>query len=126
EGPDEARSRFLASFSPNVVAEVFRQGTERLGAPGGDRPGYFRYLLLSCAIECTSDESSAEDDFRRLLAEQIGISGYLSNIPGLAEMWKSLQAWCARPARSDRYRQVVLPDPGFMTQIGYTRRITFP
>ena len=56
ESPDEARRRFLASFLPYVVSVVFRKGTESVGVQGGDCPGYFRYLMLSCVIECTSEE----------------------------------------------------------------------
>src|SRR5690606_40671199 len=48
-------------------------------------------------------------------------------LEGLAVLWEAFARWlrCKRQ-RGAPYRELVLPDPGGMTRIGYSIRLAFP
>lgn len=91
----------------------------------GDGPGWFRYLLFTCAVEAQPYEVFGSNNFRERVAKAKGIN--LSNVRGLSSLWIKLRGWLAdQQSRGLPYRTLILPDPGSMSQIGYSVNGTFP
>jgi hypothetical protein len=127
ESPDETRSFFVNSFHPSLVKSALCDGTLIRASLGVEGPGWFQYLVLTCMIASTSPDVSQSDNFRERLKEELGISTTLMNLTGIPTLWEALRSWCeSKRAYGDPYRAIILPDPGHMTQIGYSVRIAFP
>jgi hypothetical protein len=99
---------------------------QRLDSAG--LPGCFTYLALTLFVD-----SLIEDGLVTLGAFRSKLSGFLdvdrsfSNLTGIAEMWRELKSWLdEKAAKGEPFRRLLLPDPGSMTHIGYTARLSFP
>jgi hypothetical protein len=127
DNPDHARRRFLGSLRPDFIRQALCDGVPFVAPYGVAGPGWFQYLMLTCVIASASPEVSQSENFRERLREELGISTPLMNLTGIPKLWRELQTWCDRKKASGQpYRTIILPDPGHMTQIGYSVRITFP
>jgi len=92
-------------------------------------PPFLPYLVFTCYAAATLDEAVAgEGDFRRrvceLLAHPAGTSYDLEHLPTL---WRALREWLDGLRESGApARRLELPDPGYMSRIGYSIRLAFP
>jgi hypothetical protein len=92
-------------------------------------PGFFVYLVFTCfAASTISKDVFGVGDFRKrlqiLLAHPTDTN---YELPHLARLWEALSVWITRcRSQGKPYRQLVLPDPGRMTRIGYSLRLAFP
>ena len=125
--PEEARRKFIRSFDPLTVRDVFREGTVIAAPRDLEAPGFFRYLILTCIVASMATETSLLGDFRMRLSEQLGGNVQFVSLPGIALLWERLRRWCAsRRSAGKPVREIQLPDPGCWVQIGHSLKITFP
>jgi hypothetical protein len=125
--PEDILARFYSSFHDYYIRQAFRDGIVMPAPAGVAGPGWFKYLVLTCAIVCMSDEISQLGDFRKRLAAQLDLATVPQDLEGIAALWERLVIWIdSERATGEPYRSIVLPDPGHMTHIGYSRRIAFP
>jgi hypothetical protein len=125
--PEDILARFYSSFHTYYVRQALQDGIAMQAPAGILGPGWFKYLVLTCAIVCTSDEISQLGDFRKRLTEQLGLPTVPQDLEGIATLWGRLVTWVdGKRAAGQPYRSIVLPDPGRMSHIGYSRRIAFP
>jgi hypothetical protein len=118
--------QFLGIFNRSVLDDVLRCGI-RPSFRDPESPGWFRFLILTCVVASVSPEVSETGNFRERLRELLGLGSTLGNLTALPAHWKALAKWCDRQREAGKpYRRVILPDPGHMTQIGYSVRISFP
>lgn len=117
---------FLAQFSADSVA--FWLGNRHAPLAEEVEPRYFRYLVLTCviAVNDISGVDTGTNNFRTRLGQTLGMP-QLQSVGGVNSLWKQLARWSEkRRARGLPVREVVLPDPGTMTLIGYAVRMAFP
>jgi hypothetical protein len=125
--PEEILAQFYSSFHTHYVRQALQDGIAMQAPAGVAGSGWFKYLVLTCAIVCTSDEISQFGDFRKRLTEQLGLPTVPQDLAGIATLWERLVIWIdGKRAAGEPYRSIVLPDPGHMSHIGYSRRIAFP
>lgn len=112
--------------SDRHVFEAFRSGSPHMASTS--RPNCFAYLCASLLIDTLLDgDYSDKGEYRERLRTWLGTSLTMMQLPGIASMWRDLAGWLdARVAAGDPFRSLVLPDPRTWTQIGYTRRLSFP
>lgn len=109
-----AMQRVLASGMPRRIAS-------------DDTPGFFRYLVMTCAIVAIADRNEVTQDFGVNLALAFDSPNIFSKREALPRLWASLQRWCnSRRDAGEPIRSVVLPPPGAWKHIGITHAITFP
>ena len=116
------RSAFRKALSRRHLSEA----QEWLGE---QPPPYFAHLLVTCiAATGTGDQELAQGDFRKRLCQLLEHpQGSQYNLPDLPVLWEALAAWLKRKrAEGVPLRELVLPDPGHMRQIGYSVRLAFP
>ncbi|QWF19110.1 hypothetical protein [Lysobacter capsici] len=91
--------------------------------PPVGRPKFIAHLVLTClAASESSEELADEGSFIARLCRLVEVPpNSLSMLPTL---WVQLAKWLSQHDRS--YRRLVLPDPGGLTRIGYTVKLTFP
>ena len=108
------------------VFHAFRAGTPRL--PGTSTPECFGYLCASLLILTLLDGTYlGQGQFRDRLRIWLGTSRTMMQLTGIARMWHDLKHWLDdRVAAGEPFRTLVLPDPRTWTQIGHTRRLSFP
>lgn len=95
--------------------------------PDNDSPGFFRYLVLTCAVVVSADSNPDTQEFGKNLQRLLGTRRSFSQRSGLPKMWHALARWCnERHAKGDQIRQVRLPTPGAGLHIGLTNAIGFP
>ena len=126
--PDEAKSAFVAA----MLAEIGDLSVmdHAYNAPWSPKvpeiaPPVLAHLMLSClAASESSDDLGDEGSFiRRLDAMTAGRFGRLED---LARQWERFAEWLSAGRNPLRYRQLILPDPGHLTRIGYTVNLAFP
>lgn len=124
---DAVHAEFLSFFTNRTIVLRALCDGNPVATPGAEGPGWFRYLVLCCVVAAASADLAAEGDYRERLRILLGWSSGAVGLAGTAELWRRLATWCdVARARGEPYRSIVLPDPGWMTQIGYSQRITFP
>jgi hypothetical protein len=126
---EELEERFVSIVrrTPDRINARFRPGYFQWPVCT-EAPGAIVYLLFSCYVASGTDQVLSEGDFRRRMARTLGHSVETSYpLDGLAGMWENLQSWLAKArAAGCPYRELVLPNPGRMTRIGYSLRLAFP
>lgn len=123
---DEALRAFLALFDAASVA--FWLGNRHGPLAEENEPRFFRYLVLTCviAVNDISGVDTGTNNFRTRLGQTLGMP-QLQSVGGVNSLWKQLARWSEkRRARGLPVREIVLPDPGTMTLIGYAVRMAFP
>jgi hypothetical protein len=123
----EVVNDFVRVFARTGLVNALSQGEVARPPASLEVPGYFNYLVLSCYIASVSADVAESGHFHRLLQEVLGLGQGISSLSGLAALWERLRDWCAtRHDGGHDTRTVILPDPGSMTRIGYSVRISFP
>lgn len=124
---EEAMNGFLGVFQHAGLVEALRHGRAPRVPAGLHVMGWFNYLLLSCHAAALSPSVAHSDRFRDRLQARLGLEQGLSELSGLATLWERAERWCRhRHGLGEPIRLISLPDPGNMSQIGYTVRIAFP
>lgn len=125
ESVDALRS-FLMQFDAGSVSRYL--SGEILPGILEDEPAFFRYLVLTCVVAVNDVDGVDKDthNFRIRLGQTLGV-GELHSVGAVNAMWRSLVAWSDRQRSMGRpVREVILPDPGNMTLIGYAVKMAFP
>jgi hypothetical protein len=92
-----------------------------------DAPGFFRYLVMTCAIVATADNNDLTQEFGENLALAFDSHNFFTNRTALPVLWRRLRDWCNQQnAAGAPVRKVVLPPPGTGRYLGLTNAITFP
>ncbi|WP_088347294.1 MULTISPECIES: hypothetical protein [Rhodomicrobium] len=123
----EAEAAFREAMrSDPQVWRALAQGRQR--EPTASSPSCFAYLCMSLLIDTLLDgEYSGRGQYRERLRTWLSTSRSMMQLSGIAGMWRSLASWLdERIAAGEGFRRLMLPDPRMWTQIGYTRRLSFP
>jgi hypothetical protein len=123
---DQALQDFLALFDAKSVA--YWLGSRHEWFASEPEPPFFPYLVLTCviAVNDIAGVDAGTNNFRTRLGQTLGIPE-LQSVGGVNPLWKALERWShKRRSRGLPVREIVLPDPGTMTLIGYAVRMAFP
>lgn len=119
-----------ACGSASEVARVLADGF--VGKwPDPEAPGFFRFLIMCCAVVARSDANSATKNFRVNLSAAFGNGATFNTLDALPTLWKRLATWCAFKRKAgEPIREVVLPEQHKWARtlkfVGLTQAITFP
>lgn len=111
----------------NEIAKTLAHGWNRpWRAP--DSPGFFRYLVLTCAVVASADENPETQDFGANLQKLCGAAHKFPVRRGLPGLWRRLALWVDHAReRGLELRRVVLPlAEQRHKHIGTTNAVTFP
>jgi len=133
-GEELARAAGDPSADPDeveaaLIEKVIRGAREKgLWAHARDRvrmakPDYLAHLVVGC-LAATDLEHQDDNRYIERLANLTGPARGDLNLEEIPKLWASLVDWLSENA--DQYRQLVLPDPGGWTRIGYTVKLSFP
>ncbi|MEQ6475570.1 hypothetical protein [Comamonas sp. wu1-DMT] len=107
------------------VGEVFEHGWTAAW-PDSNAPGYFRFLVLSCAVVASAHADEESQDFGHNLKGFLRTDRAIGR-RALPDLWKRLEVWSRRQYDAGNgIRPVILPPPGVGTHIGLTNAIAFP
>lgn len=108
------------------VAQVFADGWSAAWPDKGS-PGFFRYLVLTCAVVASADENEDSQDFGLNLQRLYRTRRTFGQRGGLPSLWNRLVGWCAsKRAAGAPVRALVLPPRGPGEHIGVTNAMSFP
>ncbi len=130
---EAARDAFLnvLSVSPRVLRRKLSRDSldGRRDWPDRTAPPFFLYLAFTCFVVSSMDRQIKDvGDFRKRMAGLMGHDPSTSYaLPDLEALWRALEAWIReRRASGAPYRELILPDPGWMKRIGYSVNLSFP
>jgi hypothetical protein len=125
EGEVEAAFRNVLIQDPLLV-ETLRHGSQRFST--SEVPQFFVCLAMTLFIDSLLDgKYRTKGAFRAKMADWLGADRGFTDLKGIAAMWEELVSWLdKRATMGASFRRLLLPDPGGWTQIGYTRRLSFP
>jgi hypothetical protein len=108
------------------IADVLANGWNR-SWPDRETPGFFRYLVLTCAVVAAADDNRETQDFGRNLQIRLGSSRTFDRT-GIPALWRRLKTWCNQHHRIGwPVREVDLPKgKPSEVHIGVTNAVTFP
>lgn len=135
--PGAVSSEVRNSFVSAVLMAIRRRGSlledasdYKLwpGPPLDDTiPRFVSHLVFTCIAASESTEDLAEEgSFVQRLRELTQDQLPENSLQFLPRLWENLAAWLSEGTNPTRYRQLVLPDPGGLTRIGYTVKLAFP
>src|SRR5690606_14711665 len=115
-----------ACGGPEKIAQVLAQGWSGHW-PDATCPGFFRYLVLACAVVASADRNDRTREFGRNMQRVLNTTRTFNQRAGLPTLWKSLEEWCRRAGRERPIRSLKLPPP-FPNQphLGLTNAVAFP
>ncbi len=87
------------------------------------KPRYLGHLVTACLAATDLDDTDENSYITRLAELTTPARGEL-NLEVMAELWRCLSRWL--DDHSDKYRPLLLPDPGGWTRIGHTMKLAFP
>lgn len=123
---DPVRILARACGGPRAMADALANGLVPF-KPKPGLPGFFRYLVMTCAIVATADNNDSTQDFGKNLARAFGSENPFNNRSSLPDLWHRLESWCNEAqAAGQAIRKVTLPPPGTGKHLGLTNAITFP
>jgi hypothetical protein len=125
--PEEAENAFKAAMcADRYIWSALRDGHCRRAT--AVLPYCFTYLAMTLLIDTLLDgDYSDRGQFRDRLRIWLRTKRRLMDLSGIAVMWRELASWLdARVETGQPFRRLLLPSPGAWTQIGYTRRLSFP
>ncbi|MEQ5840442.1 hypothetical protein N0A02_13500 [Paraburkholderia acidicola] len=111
-----------------AMSRVLARGVAQLNT-ADDTPGFFRYLVMTCAIVATADQNDETQEFGENLAMAFGSPNLFANREALGKLWVRLQNWCNRQSEAGApVRKMLLPPsaPGTGKHLGLTHAIAFP
>jgi hypothetical protein len=125
--PSGVFDAFIKHFSRWEV-EYTLSGQAPLPKNQAGTPGYFRFLVLTCAIaNDAADHTPETNNFRVRLGELLGTGRPFNAVGGVNRLWGALRQWAERRrSEGEAFREIRLPNPGSMTLIGYAVRLAFP
>lgn len=95
--------------------------------PDSGAPGFFRFLVLTCAVVATADENPLTQDFGQNLQRLFGTGRVFAQRAALPGMWGRLVIWCDEKRKAGMpLRRIVLPPRGQGEHIGMTNAVSFP
>jgi hypothetical protein len=109
------------------IFQVLSQGWNAIW-PDRETPGFFRFLLLTCAVVASADSNDKTQEFGSNLQILLGTTRRFNQRAGLPNLWYRLTQWCAERNRSGApIRLLDLPSPlANQTKIGQTNAVSFP
>ncbi|WP_155774304.1 hypothetical protein [Burkholderia pseudomultivorans] len=129
--PADAEDEVAVAFQrqlqrDNLFVQSLSSGSQRFSSASA--PNFFVYLAATLFVDSLLDgEYHSAGAYRERLALWLESHHTFVQLKGIADMWEELREWLARRVNAgDGFRRLVLPDPGGWTQIGYTRRLSFP
>lgn len=123
---DPVRLLAAACGGPAAMIDALANGVVPF-KPRPGLPGFFRFLVMTCAIVATADNNDSTQEFGENLARAFGTQNPFNNRSSLPDLWLRLQDWCDEAhAAGEAIRQVMLPPPGTGKHLGLTNAITFP
>lgn len=123
---DPVRLLAAACGGPAAMIDALANGVVPF-KPRPGLPGFFRFLVMTCAIVATADNNDSTQEFGKNLARAFGTQNPFNNRSSLPDLWLRLQDWCDEAhAAGEAIRQVMLPPPGTGKHLGLTNAITFP
>ncbi len=127
---DEVRDTFVAAVLAGIrrSRSLLEDASDYRGWPGPpgreSPPRFVAHLMFTCiAASESSDELGDEGSFVSRLRDLTQDQLPENSLQMLPRLWEHLAAWLAA---SERYRPLLLPDPGGLTRIGYTVKLAFP
>lgn len=128
---DDVRAAFVEAVCAGIqrAGSLLEDASDYQGWPGAPcwdvPPRFVAHLLFTCIAASESseelgDEGSFVGRLRVLTREQLPDH----SLHILPRLWLHLAAWLQ--TNTDRYRPLVLPNPGGFTRIGYTVKLAFP
>jgi hypothetical protein len=127
ETPVQVATSFVKHFRRGLL-EHYLNGGIQVPLNNQKVPGFFRYLVLTCAVSSDVVQTSLDtNDFRQRLGEIMDVPGGFTAVSGINDLWEKLTQWTER-RRSEGLpiREVRLPNPGHMTLIGHAVKMAFP
>lgn len=123
---DPVRLLAAACGGPAAMTDALANGVVPF-KPRPGLPGFFRFLVMTCAIVATADNNDSTQEFGKNLARAFGTQNPFNNRSSLPDLWLRLQDWCDEAhTAGEAVRQVMLPPPGTGKHLGLTNAITFP
>lgn len=129
--PESARDAFVEAVRAGIrrSGSLLESATDYQGwpdpPPRGSTPRFVAHLLFTCvAASESSEDLGNEESFIARLRELTGNQLPGSSLVNLPRLWQHLAKWLE--SNGERYRRLQLPDPGGLTRIGYTVRLSFP
>ncbi|NZA27209.1 hypothetical protein H0E84_12535 [Luteimonas sp. SJ-92] len=124
---DAARTSFVEAVNRAIGSKGLLEDASNYRGfpmhPPLTRPRFIAHLILTClAASESSEELADESSFIARLRKLAEL--HANSLSMLPILWTHLQTWLSNHDVS--YRRLVLPDPGGLTRIGYTVRLTFP
>lgn len=109
-----------------LFAQSLSMGSQRYSSTSV--PNFFVYLAGTLYVDTLLDgQYHNAGAYRKRLALWLDSPNSFMQLKGIAHMWEELKDWLEKRVQAgDNFRRIVLPDPGSFTQIGYTRRLSFP
>lgn len=125
--PEDAENAFReAIVADRRVWNALRNG--RCRPASANEPNCFAYLAMTLLIDTLLDgDYSDKGQFRDRLRIWLKTQRSLMDLSGIAVMWQNLATWLDERVNAGQlFRRLLLPSPGAWTQIGHTRRLSFP
>jgi hypothetical protein len=129
--PEEVRAAFVDAVRSGVrrSESLLEDASDYQAWPGPPHwstpPRFVAHLLFTCiAASESSDELGDEDRFVGRLRELTRNQLPEHSLQMLPRLWEHLSAWLRK--NEGLYRLLVLPNPGGLTRIGYTVKLSFP
>lgn len=114
---------FMALFSRSSVQKIL--GTKIHESSGLYAYNNFHYLVLSCVAAATTTNAGDSNQYRERLGALLDDGkGAEQKVDGVNNLWKALAIWINK--KGDLYREIVLPEPGSWTLIGYAAKLAYP
>lgn len=114
---------FMSLFTRNSVQIVLGQKNHEYS--GLYAYNNFHYLVLSCVVAATTTNAGDSKQYRERLGALLDDGkGAEQKVDGVNNLWKAL-AICINK-KGDLYREIVLPEPGSWTLIGYAAKLAYP
>ena len=111
-----ARDAFLKSFPDRAVMAKWFSGSSDPG------PYLVAFLMLCCFAASEAADLEA-NDYRKRLAELLHWEERIHDCQALPSLWRRLERLLGR---SEKWRSLQLPDPGFRSIIGHAIELAFP
>jgi len=114
---------FMSLFTRNSVQIVLGQKNHVYS--GLYAYNNFHYLVLSCVVAATTTNAGDSKQYRERLGTLLDDGkGAEQKVDGVNNLWKALAIWINK--KDDLYREIVLPEPGSWTLIGYAAKLAYP
>lgn len=129
---EDVRSSFLNAVRTGIrrSGSLLEHASDYQGYPEAPPrsdalPRFVAHLLFTCiAASESSEELANEGQFLTRLRDLSDNQLPHSSLPLLPLLWQHFATWLQR--NSERYRPLVLPNPGGLTRIGHTVKLAFP